>query len=101
MRKVSLVHIILGPRLFSGRGVRVLQYLSGFRGNTEIVKIVFGPVRFISGIRRTGKKLGEIYTRCDDNGYYASDEDREDAMRLLDKLKAGQAAVSGKYTDID
>ena len=46
------------------------------------------------------KKLGEIYTRCDDNGYYASDEDREDAMRLLDKLKAGQAAVSGKYTDI-
>ena len=46
------------------------------------------------------KKFGEIYSRCDEDGYYASDQDREDAMRLLNKLKAGQSYVSGKYVDI-
>lgn len=46
------------------------------------------------------KKFGEIYSRCDDDGNYASKQDREDAMRLLNKLKAGQSYVSGKYVDI-
>lgn len=46
------------------------------------------------------KKFGEIYSRCDDDGYYASEQDRADAMRLLNKLKAGQSYVSGKYVDV-
>ena len=46
------------------------------------------------------KKLGEVYTRCDADGNYASTQDREDAMRLLNKLKEGQSYVSGKYVDI-
>lgn len=46
------------------------------------------------------KKFGEIYSRCDADGNYASKQDREDAMRLLNKLKAGQSYVSGKYVDV-
>ena len=46
------------------------------------------------------KKFGEIYSRCDADGNYASEQDRKDAMRLLNKLKAGQSYVSGKYVDV-
>lgn len=47
------------------------------------------------------KRLGEIYSGCDENsGAYASDSERDEAMRLLDKLKAGQSFVSGQYVDI-
>lgn len=47
------------------------------------------------------KRLGEIYSRCDrDTGEYASEEDVDEAMRLLDKLKAVQGYVSGQYVDI-
>lgn len=47
------------------------------------------------------KRLGEIYSSCDrDTGEYASTEDVDEAMRLLDKLKAAQGYVSGQYVDI-
>lgn len=47
------------------------------------------------------KQLGEIYSRCTkDEGRYASDQDYEDAMRLMNKLKDAQGYSSGKYVDI-
>lgn len=47
------------------------------------------------------KQLGEIYSRCTkDEGRYASDQDYEDAMRLMNKLKDAQGYASGKYVDI-
>lgn len=47
------------------------------------------------------KELGEIYSRCDgETGKYASDEDYDDAMRLMNKLKAGQAYTTSTFTDI-
>lgn len=48
------------------------------------------------------KRLGEIYSACDaDTGDYASPQDEEDAMRLLNKLKDGVDYISDQYSDID
>lgn len=47
------------------------------------------------------KRLGEIYSACTgENGAYASDEDCEEAQRLINKLKDAQSYVSGQYVDI-
>lgn len=48
------------------------------------------------------KRLGEIYSACDaDSGDYASPQDEEDAMRLLNKLKDGVSFITDRYSDID
>lgn len=48
------------------------------------------------------KRLGEIYSACDgETGDYASDQDQEDAMRLLNKLKDGVDYITDQYSDID
>lgn len=48
------------------------------------------------------KELGEVFSRCNnDSGAYASEEDEAKASRLLDKLKAGQEALTEEYVELD
>lgn len=48
------------------------------------------------------KKLGAIYDRCkEDTGDFANDQDKEDAERLLTKLKGGVDYVIDQYVDVD
>lgn len=47
-------------------------------------------------------RLGEIFSRCDkDTGAYASDEDREAANRLTNKLSAAIDRVSERHVELD
>ncbi|WP_293008097.1 MULTISPECIES: hypothetical protein [unclassified Oscillibacter] len=47
-------------------------------------------------------KLSEIFKRCDaDTGAWASDQDKEDATRLTEKLKDGIDEITNQWTALD
>lgn len=48
------------------------------------------------------KKMGAILERCDpDKGTWASDQDRDDAYAILDRLQAANNALIDNYTTVD
>lgn len=47
-------------------------------------------------------RLGQIFEDCDsESGEFKSDADREEAMRLGDKLESALASITNKWTELD